>query len=108
MSFLTTLEGWGTSLLSHAETFLLGVGQEGFAEAEPIVEGAVANLSVEEATALATGDAKDTGHILAKVTSDATTQLKAAGIKLASNTLLTLVGTKAANAPALVAAKSAS
>lgn len=105
MKFFDNLESWfNHSAFPALKLFLGGVVHDEVAAATPIVQATVAKLTVEEATALATGNSANTGHILAAVVRDASAQLKAASISVGSNSLLTAVGAAAANAPALVAA----
>lgn len=109
MDFFSNLKTW----LTHTawpvfEAFMKPVVHDEIAALTPIAEAAVANLMVQEAQALATGNAKNTGHILAAVVTKTEAAATAAGLSVGTNSLLVAVGAAAAKAPELVAAKSAS
>ena len=103
MSFLSSLKNIGDEALTFVESFFTNEA----ATLAPIAENAVANLAVSEAEAIATGDSKDTGHILATVTNQTIQAAEVAGIKAAAPSIAVAVGLAAAKAPALVAAKAA-
>lgn len=57
----------------------------------PIATAAVSNLAADELTAVTSGDAKDTGHILAKAVQNTADQMAAAGIAAGAPAILTAV-----------------
>jgi hypothetical protein len=89
MDFWTKLKTWFTgTALPTLESFVTGAVHTEVAALTPIAQNAVAQLTTEEATALATGDTKDTGHILAKVVAGVAAQAEAESI----NSVLMAVG----------------
>ena len=102
MNFFFNLKDW----FSHTawptvETFLGGLVHSEVAAVAPIAQQAVAELTAEEATAIATGDSKDTGHILAKVVASTTQKMQVAGISAAAPAVLAAVGAAAIAQPAV-------
>lgn len=88
MSFLTALKNiWSNTI----RPFLATVVHSEVVALVPIAQTAIANLTVEEAAALAAGG-KDTGHVLASVVRDTATQAQAAGLNAATSSILTAVG----------------
>jgi len=57
----------------------------------PIATTAVNNLAADELTAVTSGDAKDTGHILAKAVQNTADQMAAAGVAAGAPAILTAV-----------------
>jgi len=109
MNFFSQIATWATHTAWPAiEGFLGGVVHDEVAAATPIVESTVAQLTTEEAAAIASGNTANTGHILASVVNNAKSALVAASINVGTSSLLTAVGAAAAKAPTLVAAKSTS
>lgn len=104
MSFLTSLKNFGDHALSFFESFFANE----WAALMPIAENAVSNLAAAEANAIATGNAKDTGHILAAVTKQTIQDAEVAGITAAAPSVAMAVGIAASKAPQLVATKSGS
>lgn len=89
MDFWTKFKTWFTgNALPTLETFVTGAVHTEVEVLTPIAQSAVAKLTQEEATALATGDTKDTGHILAKVVANTASQAEGASI----NSVLMAVG----------------
>lgn len=89
MDFWNSLKTWFTgTALPTLEDFIFGAVHTEVATLAPIAQAAVADLATEEANALATGDTKDTGHILAKVVAATAAQAENASI----NSVLIAVG----------------
>ena len=72
-------------------SWLLPVVETEVSTVLPIATKAVNDLAQNEVNAIATGDAKDTGHILAKAVQNTTTELAAAGISAGAPAVLTAV-----------------
>lgn len=95
MKFITSLEDWFThSLWPQVSSFLKGAAQSEVAAVAPIAEQAIANLTVQETAALASGNTANTGHILAAVVRNTTAAAEVAGIKAGANSILVAVGAK--------------
>lgn len=93
MDFFSNFKSWLThSAWPTIETFLGGVVHDEVAAVAPIAQSAVNELAAEEATALATGDAKNTGHILAVVVRNTTQKMQIAGISAAAPSVLAAIG----------------
>lgn len=93
MSLFSNLEDWFShSAWPTVKTFLGGLVHDEVAAIAPIAQRKVAELTAAEATAIATGDAKDTGHILAQLVRDTTQEMQVAGISAAAPSVLAAVG----------------
>lgn len=96
MSLFSNLEDWFShSAWPTVKSFLSGLVHDEVAAVAPIAKQAVAELTAEEATAIATGDSKDTGHILARVVANTTQKMQVAGISAAAPSVLAAVGAAA-------------
>lgn len=86
-------------------SWLLPVVETEVSTVMPIATKAVNDLAQNEVNAIATGDAKDTGHILAKAVQNTTNQMAAAGISAGAPAVLTAVAhaVSAIQAPAQTA-----
>lgn len=93
MTFFDNIGSWFThDAWPTLHTFLNGLVHDEVAAVAPIAQAAVARVVAAEANAIATGDSKDTGHILAAAVRETTNDLRNAGIKAGSNSILTAVG----------------
>ena|SRR5580692_12444718 len=93
-SIWTTLIGWGEDL----EAFLGSFVQSEVNDVTPLAEQAVAELTTEEAAALTTGNAANTGHILAAVVASTATKAAAASLTASPASLAGAVGAAVAKA----------
>ncbi|MGB8364838.1 MAG: hypothetical protein ACLQUZ_12830 [Rhizomicrobium sp.] len=92
MSIFTSIESGIEADFSGLGTFLKNLVSAEFSALLPIAQSAVANLTTEEAAALASGDTKNTGSILASVVKNTTAAAEAAGIGAGASTILAAVG----------------
>lgn len=96
MSLFSSIEDWAShTAWPTIKTFFGGLVKDEVAAVAPLANQAIAELAAEEATAIATGDAKDTGHILAKVVANTTQKMQVAGISAAAPSVLAAVGAAA-------------
>lgn len=93
---------WG----EDAEAFFGSLIKSETATIAPIAQQSFDELATAEATALATGDAKDTGHILAGVVASTTAKMATAGISASPASVAIAVGAVVAKASANAAKSS--
>lgn len=88
MSFWNTVVQWGEDL----EAFVGSFAKSEVTAITPLAQESIAELTAAEAAAMATGDAKDTGHILASVVSSTSAKLAVAGLTASNASLAGAVG----------------
>ena len=87
-TFLQNIILWG----EDAEAFFGSFLKTEVTAIAPLAEQAITELPTEEAAALATGDGKDTGHILAAVIQNTTAKMAQASLSAAPASVAGAVG----------------
>lgn len=92
MSIFTSLEASAKADLAGVESFLEDLVAADFKAVFPIAQTEVASLVAAETVAVASGDTKNTGTILAAAVKNTEASVIAAGITTTSSTILAAVG----------------
>lgn len=95
-SIWSTLVGWGEDL----ESFIGSFAKSEVQAVAPLAEQSLSELTTEEAAALATGNAANTGHILASVVAATATKVAQAGLTVAPASVVGAVGAAVSKAQA--------